>query len=484
MTAKYIDVKIISSFNNDKNIPNRGETIKKLAVESLLGLIKALAALKNFLAAFLAFFFKPLWAFCRFIFFRLSVKLYSRYFSFARKVGLSRARRNILAFLLGQKAVHLLVVGLVALFFTVSLLESNNLMKPISEKAGKTIVAGLVASEFTDAPVDEELIQETADEQAAPVSVPVKYLNEADVAVNRLGISTSTPPEEERTLADLSEGRDEMLIKPEVATTKKSKKTRKEPIDYIVQPGDSVSTIAADFDISVNTILWENGLTAYSLIRPGNKLVILPETGITYTVAKGDNLGSISGKYDVAVEDILAANNLPEDATIARGQKLFLPGGRKIYAAPPAPAPSAIAKYNPLDVIKDILRPDDAKEVPANKMAWPTVGHIITQYFTWRHHGLDVANKVGTPIYAADAGTVVAAGWRKDGYGNCVDIDHGGGKKTRYAHATKIFVKVGDVVKKGEAIAAMGSTGKSTGPHLHFEVRINNVTQNPLNYTK
>ena len=116
-------------------------------------------------------------------------------------------------------------------------------------------------------------------------------------------------------------------------------------------------------------------------------------------------------------------------------------------------------------------------------MAWPTVGARITQYFSWRHVGVDIANKTGTPLYAADAGVVEFAGWAT-GYGNSIVINHGGGKKTRYGHASKLFVKVGDEVEKGENIAAMGSTGWSTGPHLHFEVMINGAKYNPLNYIR
>ena len=116
-------------------------------------------------------------------------------------------------------------------------------------------------------------------------------------------------------------------------------------------------------------------------------------------------------------------------------------------------------------------------------MNWPTVGHRITQYYSWRHRAVDIANKTGTSIYAADAGTINVVGWGK-GYGNQIVINHGGGKKTRYAHLSKFYVKRGQKVGKGETIAAMGSTGWSTGPHVHFEVIINGKKYNPLNYTK
>ncbi|PIR93373.1 hypothetical protein COT99_00905, partial [Candidatus Falkowbacteria bacterium CG10_big_fil_rev_8_21_14_0_10_43_10] len=103
--------------------------------------------------------------------------------------------------------------------------------------------------------------------------------------------------------------------------------------------------------------------------------------------------------------------------------------------------------------------------------------------YNWSHHAVDIANKIGTAIYAADAGTVEYAGWGS-GYGNQIVIDHGGGKKTRYAHASKLFVSKGDTIAKGQTIAAMGSTGWSTGPHLHFEVIINGGKLNPLDFIK
>jgi murein DD-endopeptidase MepM/ murein hydrolase activator NlpD len=111
------------------------------------------------------------------------------------------------------------------------------------------------------------------------------------------------------------------------------------------------------------------------------------------------------------------------------------------------------------------------------------VGVRITQYFSWSHHAVDIANHVGTPIYAADAGVVETEGWGR-GYGNQIVIDHGGGKKTRYGHLSKFYVSKGQEVEKGETIAAMGSTGNSTGPHLHFEVMINGTKYNPLNYVR
>jgi murein DD-endopeptidase MepM/ murein hydrolase activator NlpD len=114
-------------------------------------------------------------------------------------------------------------------------------------------------------------------------------------------------------------------------------------------------------------------------------------------------------------------------------------------------------------------------------MAWPTTGSITT-YFTSYHNGLDIANATGTPIGAADGGVVTWAGWRNDGLGIAVFVDHGGGLQTWYGHFSRVVVSPGQVVGKGQLLGYMGSTGRSTGPHLHFMVLVNYGYRNPLNY--
>ncbi len=242
--------------------------------------------------------------------------------------------------------------------------------------------------------------------------------------------------------------------------------------------GDSISTIAEEFGISVNTILWENNLSAYSIIRPGDELTILPVSGITHVVAKGDSLSSIAKKYDAEEVNIIAINKLTDTSKLKDGEKLIIPGGKKATYADYSPQ-----RYTGISALMDVVKAPNASPVVGNKMNWPTVGHTITQYYSWRHYAIDIANKMGTPIYAADAGIVEYAGWGT-GYGNQIVIDHGGGKKTRYAHLSKFYVEKGQKVSKGEAIAAMGSTGWSTGPHLHFEVIINGRKYNPLDYVQ
>jgi Membrane proteins related to metalloendopeptidases len=449
-------------------------------VEILLVIMKLLAWLKTFIAAFLSFVFRPIGALLNFIFLKLFAKIYLAFLSFAKKVGWSRLGGNFFSFLLSRKTVHIFLGILVVIICVSGIISQQTNAKSLFDNADKTIVSGLIVSDDGSSG-DTALVEETAGTGAIVMPSGAQYSNSGDVAMNQTAISTTTATDEETTLADLGSQNDSMLVKPEVAMTAKGKQTRKAAINYTVQSGDTISSIAANFDISINTVLWENNLSAYSLIRPGDTLVILPATGVTYKVVKGETLGAIANKFGVDAEDILAANNLPEDATISLGQNLFVPGGAKIYYAL-APAKVA-ASYNPVSVIKSILNPSTAVAA-VGKMLWPTVTHNITQYFSWAHKGLDIANPLGTPVYAAEGGTVIDAGWSTSGYGNKIDIDNGGGMFTRYGHASKLLVKKGDVVKRGDVIMLIGSTGHSTGPHLHFEVHINGKTYNPLAYLR
>ncbi len=261
--------------------------------------------------------------------------------------------------------------------------------------------------------------------------------------------------------------------------------TRTEAITYVVQSGDTISGIARRFNISTNTILWENNLSVTSLLQPGDKLVILPTSGVSHNVTAGQTLGQIASLYGVSTENIMTANGLANPNQLRIGLKLVIPGGNKIAQGPKSSSTRIGEDASKgLNTIKKII-PGPSAVIPAGgRMAWPTTGHRITQYYSWRHSGVDIANKIGTPIYAADDGVVITVGYNRGGYGNQIVIDHGGGKLTRYGHLSAFSVNLGQKVAKGQYIAAMGSTGRSTGPHLHFEVIIRGQHYNPLNYVR
>ena len=264
------------------------------------------------------------------------------------------------------------------------------------------------------------------------------------------------------------------LVKPNLPSIL-SGKTRNEIEYYLVQAGDVISTIAAQFNISIDTILWENKLGANDYIRPGQKLTILPTSGVSHKVNKGETVEKIAKKYNVDPDQILEFNRLVDGSDITAGQVLIIPGGRIIYSvSPPRPR---------LASIRDILSAPSAIEMSLS-MIWPTITHRISQYFSWRHSGLDINGEFGDPVWAAADGVVEASFCTRRDYGCHIIIDHGGGKKTLYGHAQKLLVKAGQSVKKGQLIMEEGSTGRSTGSHLHFEIRINGRRMNPLSYVR
>lgn len=255
---------------------------------------------------------------------------------------------------------------------------------------------------------------------------------------------------------------------------------RQDVITYTVQSGDTISGIAEKFGISVNTVLWANGLTSRSYIRPGNNLKILPTSGLIHKVVKGDTLSKIASKYQAKTEEIISANRLQDDgADIVVGEELIVPGGIM-------PTTYAVSSNNTYTPLSQVAVPAPSVDTPAGSgFLWPTSVRRITQYYSWVHTGLDIGGPVGTPLYASKAGTVKVSqcGWN-GGYGCYIILDHGGGVQTLYGHASQLYVSVGETVVQGQTIAAMGSTGRSTGPHIHFEVRINGSRLNPLKYIR
>ena len=254
-------------------------------------------------------------------------------------------------------------------------------------------------------------------------------------------------------------------------TTLVSEKTRDKIVEYTVRDGDTVSTIAEKFGISTDTIRWQNNLGSKDTIKAGQTLEVLPVAGVSHKVSKGDTVYSIAKKYDTSPQGIVdyPFNSFTNDETfeLAIGQIVVVPDG-----IPPAAAPTSPR-------IRQIT-PDAGTVVASGSFVWPA-GGSITQRFVWYHKGIDIANRAVPSILAADSGTVIAAGWLDGyGYGNRVIIDHGNGYRTLYGHLSQIYVVPGQTVARGAAIGRMGSTGRSTGIHLHFEVIRNGVYLNPL----
>ncbi|MBO5137041.1 MAG: M23 family metallopeptidase [Spirochaetaceae bacterium] len=235
---------------------------------------------------------------------------------------------------------------------------------------------------------------------------------------------------------------------------------------YRVKEGDMIGYIAEQFNVTQDTIISVNNIRQSRLIQIGQYLKIPSMPGILYTVREdGEQLSSIAEKYEISLEKCVAVNNIQSDISLREGTSLFLPDAE-------------------LDWVT-------RQEINGDLFLRPLKGrYYFSSYWGWRaspftgkrtfHGGIDMAANTGTPVYAALHGTVVAAGWDNT-YGNFVRVKHHSGYTTLYAHLSKISVKKGASVGTETKLGEVGSTGLSTGPHLHFSVYKNGVSVNPQN---
>ncbi len=266
---------------------------------------------------------------------------------------------------------------------------------------------------------------------------------------------------------------------------------------YTVQPGDTIFHIAEKFGLKASTLLWGN-LNHLGdnpeMIYPGQELNILPVDGIYYEWHQNDGLNKVAEVFQVTPEDIVdfPGNHLDKQSlgdyshpNIAAGTWLIVPGGYRNFITWSAPTisrfnPSSARLYGP----GACTEPSDGA-VGTGDFTWPTVEHWLSGYDyapEANHPAVDFAGSMGNAIYAADNGVIVYAGWNDHGYGNVTVIDHGNGYQTLYGHQSQIRVTCGQSVYKGDLIGNMGSTGNSSGPHLHFEMWDNGIHVSPYNF--
>jgi murein DD-endopeptidase MepM/ murein hydrolase activator NlpD len=271
-------------------------------------------------------------------------------------------------------------------------------------------------------------------------------------------------------------------------------KVRVEVDQYVVKKGDTLFAIAERFNLKPQTILWAN----YNVmaddphrLKPGQKLNILPIDGVYYEWHASDGLNGVAKYFGVTVEDIISypTNQLtaesvgdPAAPNIKAGTWLVIPGGHREFVTWSAPL---ITRKDP--AIAKVLGPGSCGyvgdgPVGSGTFVWPTALHARSGFdYTpeTNHYGVDLAGNLGSAIYAVDSGVVVYAGWNDWGYGNMVVVDHGGGWQSLYAHLSALNVVCGSAVFQGTVIGAMGNTGNSSGPHLHFELRLGSTRVNP-----
>ena len=237
---------------------------------------------------------------------------------------------------------------------------------------------------------------------------------------------------------------------------------------YVVSNGDSLWSIANKFNLSIDTLFACNTLKDPDYLKPGTTLKVPNQDGLFHKISKGDTLSTISSKYKSDPDLVRKANPKMDLDTLQIGENVFIPG------ASPASSVYSISDGRSVSYSRDFR--------------WPVVGKVNSP-FGWRRHpitrkrsfhtGIDIKARTGTIIRAAQGGKVAYSGWM-GGYGRVVVVNHGNGYSTLYAHCSRLLVRKGTKVSSGQAIGKVGSSGRVTGPHLHFEVRKNNKPINPL----
>jgi murein DD-endopeptidase MepM/ murein hydrolase activator NlpD len=231
---------------------------------------------------------------------------------------------------------------------------------------------------------------------------------------------------------------------------------------YAVQPGDTLLTIAARYGVAPQTVAFNNGLKDSAELRPGQTILVPPLDAAIYAVREGDSIESISSRFGVEADAVRRLNSVafePEDVTVGRILLIPIPDGR----------------YPGFRLVVS-----EAPRVLAPRVRWPTDG-IVTQLFSAVHSGVDIAAPYGSPVVASGSGTVSWVGWRgSGGLAACVLLDWG--LETCDYHLSATNVELGERVVAGERIASVGSSGVSTGPHVHWEARTNGVLVDPMTY--
>jgi murein DD-endopeptidase MepM/ murein hydrolase activator NlpD len=259
-----------------------------------------------------------------------------------------------------------------------------------------------------------------------------------------------------------------------------------EVLSYTVEKGDSIFKISKQFDIKPETILWANPETLNDnpeLLTIGMKLKIPATDGIYYQWKTGDTVAAVAARFKTEPSSILLwpENDLDLlDPIINPGSYVMVPGGKRemvSWVMPTIPRGKS-------GVSKALAGPGACETTDGaygtGTFVWPAVNKSLSGNDYWSGHlALDIASNMGSPVFASDSGLVVYAGWNNTGYGNMIMIDHGNGYQTLYAHLSQISISCGSSVYQGSSIGASGSSGNSTGPHLHFETRYLSGLVNP-----
>lgn len=300
--------------------------------------------------------------------------------------------------------------------------------------------------------------------EPAPAALPAPFIGRPSRAP---GTPAEAVPEARPPAPPVSRG-SSRVPEPSGASAASRAPTGGPGIVHVVRPGETLWTIARRYQVTVSALAAHNDVTNPDAIQPGLQLRV-PAAGneVVHAVRSGETLWEIALRYGIDVDAIARHNRLEDSAFLAVGQRLKLPVAN---SAEPDPMAAEQAR--------------EALAIAPGLFRWPLLGRITSGFGPRegrQHTGVDIAAIHGDTVRASRAGTVAVAGWL-GGYGLTAVIRHGDGTATLYAHNSRLLVEKGQEVDAGEPIARAGSTGNSTGPHVHFEIIVGTKPQDPMKY--
>ena len=396
--------------------------------------------------------------------------LHARTGDLATTLG-TAVRRAVRPFSTTERALPILVATIVALASLLAVLPtvSGDAVGRTAGKGGDVRIAvnggfDRYAEEFVERPGDMQGAIDGNVGSFRPVTIPDDVTNEpgAEQASTEPGnfLDDGTLVTGYAPTTDVADGSD--LV-----------------VRYKVKQGDTLVTIARHFDVGMMTLWWANKLKSKDELHVGQVLRIPPVSGLVVTVKDTDTLDTLATQYGVKPGKVLELNGL-DDPTLVVGQVLVLPGAKGAPIPTPKPTPRPVSRPSTSSSGGGhssgghVVRPRSQPAYNGGRLRWPVVGggNYISQYAHAGHMALDIAADYGSPVVAAASGRVVFAGWKSNGGGYQVWINHGSGLYTTYNHMSSLSVGTGQSVDRGQRVGRIGSTGWATGPHLHFETWI------------